>query len=364
MAQYDSIMVDGLTRTFQMHFPPDYDGTIELPLIIAMHGGFGNGPQLENQSQISVKADEENFIVVYPEGVQGFLNIRTWNGGECCGYAVENNIDDVGFIDALLDSLQANYAIDSLRVYATGMSNGGFMAYRLACELSHRIAAIAPVAASMALDVCSPLNKVPIIHFHSYLDNNIPFEGGVGSGFSNHYNPPLDSVLNVWGEINNCELTNDTVSDLFEYTHIVWGDCECDYSIEYYITYDGGHSWPGGQGLLGDPSSEFINANDLMWEFFQQYTLDCDLTLRLKETPFEKQKVKIFPNPTSGHFIIAGEKLSHITIYYPNGALYLDMEIHPSDLLNIDLSGEKPGTYFVQILFDENKREVLKIVLE
>lgn len=363
-AQYDSISVGGISRTYQLHLPPNYDGSEDLPIIIAMHGGFGNGPQLEIQSQLSVKADEENFIVVYPEGVQGFLNIRTWNAGACCGYAADNDVDDVGFIDALLDSLMASYSIDSLRVYATGMSNGGFMSYRLACELSNRIAAIAPVAASMTMSECSPFYEVPIIHFHSYLDSNVPYDGGVGSGFSSHYNPPVDSVLNVWASINNCQITNDTLVDNGEYTHVVWDNCDCTYSIEYYITLDGGHSWPGGQSVLGDLPSEYINANDLMWEFFQQYTLECEQILELIETPTEKQEVKIYPNPTSGKFIIVGKKLRHLTIYNPMGELYLDMEIHPSDMLNIDLSEETPGSYFLQITFAEDKKEVLKIILK
>ena len=133
-AQYDSIYFDGMYRTYQLHLPSDYDGSQNTSLIIAMHGGFGSGTQLEIQSQLSVKADEENFIVVYPEGVESLLNIRTWNAGGCCGYAMNNNIDDVGFINALMDTLISNYSIDTLRIYATGMSNGAFMSYRLACE--------------------------------------------------------------------------------------------------------------------------------------------------------------------------------------------------------------------------------------
>ncbi len=362
--QYDSISFAGSYRTYQLHLPPNYDGTQELPLIIAMHGGFGNGAQLEIQSQLSVKADEEGFIVLYPEGVPGFLGIRTWNAGACCGYASDNNVDDVGFISALLDSLIGSYSIDTLRVYATGMSNGGFMSYRLACDLSNRIAAIAPVAASMTLNECSPSNEVPIIHFHSYLDSNVPYDGGVGSGFSSHHNPPIDSILNVWASLNNCQITNDTLLDSGEYTHVVWNNCDCSYAIEYYITMDGGHSWPGGQSVLGDLPSEYINANDLMWYFFQQYTLECEQALELIETPIEKQKVKIYPNPTSGKFIIVGKKLSHVTIFNSSGELYFDMELHPSDMLNIDLSEENPGPYFVKITFDEGIEEVLKIILK
>ncbi|MEA3446040.1 MAG: PHB depolymerase family esterase, partial [Bacteroidota bacterium] len=174
-AQYDSISIGNDNRYYLQHLPPTYDPVVPSALVLALHGGFGSAPNLENQSGLSTKADQENFIVVYPEGIVGNFGIRTWNAGGCCGYAVDNNIDDVGFIDQLLDTLIAGLSIDTSRIYVTGMSNGGFMAYRLACELSHRIAAIAPVAATMSFD-CLPVNPVSIIHFHSYLDENIPYD--------------------------------------------------------------------------------------------------------------------------------------------------------------------------------------------
>lgn len=364
-SQYDSIYFDGIYRTYQLHLPIDYDENEALPLIIAMHGGFGSGPQLELQSQLSIKSDEENFIVVYPEGVKSLLNIRTWNAGECCGFASNNDIDDVGFIDALLDSLSDMYNVDSLRIYATGMSNGAFMSYRLACELSHRIAAIAPVAGSMTVTDCLAENQVPIIHFHSYLDSNVPFEGGYGDGFSNHYNPPLDSIFNVWSAINNCVNTNDTIFNDIEYARIVWDNCDCNTSIEYYLTQDGGHSWPGGvESEFGDPVSEYINANDLMWSFFEQYTLSCDQSLSLIETPLEKQLVKVYPNPTTGTLILVGKQISHVIVYNIAGQLYLDMEIFPSDMLNIDLSDHPKGNYFIHVSLKEGREEMIKVTLQ
>lgn len=300
LAQYDSISHDGYDRTYLVHLPTGYSGSAELPMLIAMHGGFGNAYNLENQSQLSVKADQENFIVVYPEGVKGgLLEISSWNAGWCCGFSSKNNIDDVGFINALIDTLIAQFAIDTSRIYATGMSNGGFMSYRLACELSHRIAAIAPVAASMSMNECNPQRAVPMISFHSYLDENVPFDGGIGSGTSDHYNAPQDSVLNAWAEKNGCTALSDTLLNNEQYTHIRWSNCDCSVEIQHYITQDGGHSWPGGKStLVGDPVSEFINANDLMWEFFQQYTLDCDHTSTASFSPAENI-LNVFPNPAT-----------------------------------------------------------------
>ena len=165
-AQYLGFSYDGYERTYLLHLPTGYDGIEPLPLIIAMHGGLGSADNLQSQSGLSNKADSENFIVVYPEGVKGgVLNVRTWNAGWCCGNSSSSNVDDVGFIDSLLDTLVDRYAIDTNRIYATGMSNGGFMSYRLACELSDRIAAIAPVSASMSVTGYIPSRPVPIIHF-------------------------------------------------------------------------------------------------------------------------------------------------------------------------------------------------------
>ena len=134
-AQFDSLIWDSIERTYLVHLPSGFNGSENLPLVIAMHGGFGSADNLQNQSQLGEKADEEHFIVVYPEGVQGgVFDIRTWNAGWCCGHASTTDVDDVGFINALLDKLIDDFPIDTDRIYATGMSNGGFMSYRLACE--------------------------------------------------------------------------------------------------------------------------------------------------------------------------------------------------------------------------------------
>lgn len=350
-AQYDSIFIGGDYRTYLLHLPTGYDGSVELPLLIAMHGGFGSGPQLETQSKLSEKADESGFIVVYPEGVPSPLNIRTWNAGGCCGYAMNNNIDDVGFISALIDSLTFGFAVDTDRIYATGMSNGAFMSYRLACEIPEKIAAIAPVAGTMNVDLCEPSRAVPIIQFHSFLDSSVPYLGGIGDGVSNHYNPPIDSVQNAWAVMNNCNILNDTLYSGADYTHIRWSDCDCLYEQQFYITTDGGHSWPGGmQTGIGDPPSESISANDLMWDFFQLYSLEC-VSTAIKENQTNSLKFKIFPNPAEQYVTIQ---------FWPEtpdeGILYL-LDITGNILFSkkisaslnyFDISALQEGLYFIR----------------
>ncbi len=352
LSQYDSLIWDGLDRTYLLHLPTDYQESDKSPLVIAMHGGFGSAANLQNQSQLSQKADQENFIVVYPEGVRaGLFNIRTWNAGWCCGKASESDVDDVGFINALMDTLIEKYAIDEDRIYATGMSNGGFMSFRLACELSDRIAAIAPVAASMSMVECTPTEKLPVIQFHSYLDASVPPQGGIGSGPSDHYNPPLDSVLNFWADIDSCSNVNDTIVNSNQYTHIAWTGCSCNYRIEHYISKDGGHSWPGGMATpLGDPVSDFVNASDLMWSFFEGISLNCPGASSTNFAP--KKSFQIYPNPSASKIYITPEITSQdfkASIYSILGDKIKDYKkSHEFDISEIEA-----GTYFLRLEANE-----------
>lgn len=274
----DTIMVDGRIRSYMLNLPPGYYNASGFALVIAMHGGGGSAGQFESSSKLTEKADAAHFIVVYPEGVQstGPLKARTWNAGSCCDYASENNIDDVMFISRLIDKLVFQYKINSKKIYATGHSNGGMMAYRLACELSGKIAAIAVSACSMmTTQPCNPVRPVPVLHMHAAPDTHVPYQGGKGTGFSNAYFPPVDSVLNVWSAINGCALSPEIKSVEDKYTFTQWTDCDNKVTVQYYLTQDGGHAWPGGlPGRAGsDTPSTVINANDLLWDFFQQYQL-------------------------------------------------------------------------------------------
>ena len=352
-AQTDSIPSGGLQRTYTVRLPSVYDGTTSLPLVVAMHGGFGSGPQLEQQSQLSDKAEQEGFIVVYPDGVASPLNIRTWNAGGCCGYAMTNSIDDVGFIDALLDTLIASLAIDTQRIYATGMSNGGFMSYRLACELSERIAAIAPVSASMTINTCAPTRSMPVIGLHSYLDTSVPYLGGIGDGISDHYNSPQDSVQAAFALHANCAVLNDTILDNAEMTVIRWNECDCGQEMLLYMTHDGGHSWPGGEDTgPGDPPSVVISANDLMWDFFEQYTLDCAGPTGTTEPPFDSAQggpgIAVFPNPAENAITVTGHALTRLTLLDMSGREMGTMSVQPTDVVQWALGSLTPGAYVLQ----------------
>ena len=272
----ETITVDGQTRTYTLNLPPDYYESNGFSLVIAMHGGGGDAAQFESTSRLTEKADAAGFIVVYPEGVKsdGVLGARTWNAGKCCDYARDNNINDVKFIDELIDELLAKYKINPKKVYATGHSNGGMLSYRLACEMSGKIAAIATSGCSMVVtQPCNPDRPVPVLHMHSVLDARVPYTGG--KGITGVYYPPIDSVMNVWSKINTCETTAQVVKDDDDYKFTRWTDCTNGVTIQYYLTQDGGHAWPGGLpgSANGDIPSSVISANDLLWDFFKQYQL-------------------------------------------------------------------------------------------
>jgi polyhydroxybutyrate depolymerase len=272
-----SLTIDGLVRTYILNLPPNYyDGESDFPLVIGMHGTGGSAAQFEYDYHFTEFSNEAKFIVVYPEGVQssGFLGLRTWNAGNCCDYALDHQIDDVKFIRELINELVSKFNVDSKRVYVTGMSNGGMMAYRLACEIPEKIAAIATVSCSMVVSQsCNPSRAVPILHIHSVLDSKIPYLGGIGIG--GYYFPPLDSVLNVWSANNLCASVPQVLINNDEYKFTKWTDCKNGASVEYYLTQDGGHAWPGGlKSRSGaDSPSKVINANELIWDFFQRFEL-------------------------------------------------------------------------------------------
>lgn len=270
------IVVDGLERTYLLNLPPNYYDASDFSLVIALHGGGGSGAQFESSSLLTDKANAAKFIVVYPDGVKSNLGVRTWNAGNCCAFARDHNINDVEFISRLIDYLVAHYKINPKKVYATGHSNGGMLTYRLACELSGKIAAFAPNAATMVLtEPCNAARAVPILHMHSALDENVPYTGGVGVGPSGNYNPPVDSVLNIFQQKDQCADAARVMVDDSHYRFTKWSACNNNVSIRFYLTKDGGHAWPGGLpgSANADTPSTAINANDLLWEFFQQYQL-------------------------------------------------------------------------------------------
>jgi polyhydroxybutyrate depolymerase len=272
---YDSMIFDGAERTFFVHLPQGYNNAIPYPLVIAMHGGGALGYEgVEGQSQLSELSDLENFIVVYPEGLK-YLGFRTWNAGDCCPSASLLETNDVGFIISLLEKLKLELSINDRKVYATGFSNGGQLAYKLANRYPNKFAAVSAVAGVLQDFPFNPARKVPIIHFHSYQDSTAPYNGGFSDApFINFEFPSVDSTLLLIANNYSCGLIKQTVfSDPFSYDFYRYSDCDDNVQIELYVSQDGGHSWPGGQAFANMQVSDHFDASSLMWEFFENYEL-------------------------------------------------------------------------------------------
>jgi polyhydroxybutyrate depolymerase len=274
-----SLTVGDAERSYRVHVPAGQEGR-SLPVVIALHGGGGSGSAMEAYSGLSERADEDGFVVVYPDG-SGRLRDRllTWNAHNCCGYAAEHDVDDVAFVDALITEVGREFGTDPRRVYVTGHSNGGMLAYRLGCELSERIAAIAPVAGALNTDTCRPARPVPVVIFHGTADRNVPYEGGSseGVGFGgedDRVDRPVSAAVAFWTGHNRCTAAPVTARD-GTVVHTAYRGCAEESAVELYATTGGGHAWPGGEKVrdAGDAPAPEPDAAATMWDFFSAHRL-------------------------------------------------------------------------------------------
>jgi polyhydroxybutyrate depolymerase len=250
---------ENLNRSYLLHLPPVIKEQKALPLVIVIHGATGNAISMALLSRMSPKADQEGFIVVYPNGTDGTNNDRFngsfyWNVGYCCGPAIRAGVNDVGFIWALIEKLEKSYKIDPKRIYVTGFSNGGMMSHLLGVELSDKLAAIAPVAGMLENNPKTALQPVPVIAIHGLDDNVVPYSAGA-------------KAVTYWARTNQCTATPQKQDNGKVITETYAG-CSKGAEVVLYSVKGLGHSWPM-QSLL-DPNAP-ISATDLIWEFFASH---------------------------------------------------------------------------------------------
>jgi polyhydroxybutyrate depolymerase len=276
-----SLTAGNLTRTYQAHVPAKADSAAALPLVIALHGGNGSGASMRNLTSLDTVADANGFVVAYPDGYS-----ESWADGRGTTEAEVAGVDDVAFIGALIEDIATRTPIDPRRVYVTGISNGGMMSLRVACALSSRIAAVAPVAANMPsllVPNCAPSRAVPVMFVHGDQDALVPRNGGtIPLGAGGTVQSTAASVA-LWNSLNGCAAsatsmsTIDTANDGTSIAFSRYGGCSGGVDNRFYDVVGGGHTWPGGLqylsvAIIGRTSSD-IDASRELWSFFREAAL-------------------------------------------------------------------------------------------
>jgi polyhydroxybutyrate depolymerase len=255
-----SVMVGATERHYEVHLPKGRAPAAHVPLVIVLHGGGGDAETARQQSGMDAKADQDGFIAVYPIGTtRRGRQVFTWNAWRCCGAALAQRVDDVGFIRVLVDTLAGEYRIDRKRIYATGHSNGGMLAYRLGCEAADVFAAIAPLSAALNTHECRAASPVSVIAFHGTADEHVLFEGGEprrAFDLNKREDNSVAFAMDFWKKRDGCAAEPKRSRD-GRVVHDAW-TCAEGTAVELYATEGGGHVWPAG-------------ATDRIWEFFKRH---------------------------------------------------------------------------------------------
>jgi len=271
----------GLTRRYRVHVPRSVRPGQRPALLLAFHGGGGNMNHMADDDNYGLiaKSESAGFVVVFPNGYSTMPGggLATWNAGECCGSARDKDVDDVGFVREVLADLATRIEVDTRRVFATGMSNGGLFAYRLACEMPDRIRAIAAVAGTDNTRTCNPSRPIPVLHIHAKNDTHVLFEGGAGQDAFRDVAKvtqftSVPETIARWTRRNGCGTTPRAVLERPGAYCESYFLCREGATVQLCVTAAGGHSWPGAAKVRRgkEPASQALSANDVMWDFFEK----------------------------------------------------------------------------------------------
>lgn len=340
---------DGIERSYILYIPNSYTGDTPVPLVFNFHGYTSNANEQMWYGDFRPIADTAGFLLVHPQGTS-FQGSTHWNVG---GWTVGSTVDDVGFTEAMIDELAVNYNIDLSRVYATGMSNGGFMSFLLACQLSDKIAAVASVTGSMTpetYDNCTPEHPTPVLQIHGNLDPVVPYNGA-------GWTKPIADVLQYWVDYNNCnatptttQLPNTSLIDGSTAAHMVYDGGDYATTVEHFEVTGGAHTWPG--TLFSAPgTNQDFDASVAIWRFFARYDLDALMgTTDTDEVLATDLHLQYYPNPTNGLLYLEHNASAPLAyeIFTPSGIRVLAGAI-PSGSITIDCSQLAPSVYFLRI---------------
>ena len=347
-AQYstDSFAFGGITRKYILYKPAGYDSTRQYPVILALHGLGDNMTNFKNSIRLNVVADTAQFIFAIPQAVTDQLAGAAWNSGAgTFGYYPNSTVDDVGFLNALYDTIATKFNVNQKKLYACGFSMGGFMTNRLACELGNRIAAGASVSGTIGSGVtCHPARPIPMLHFHGTADQTVSYTG-------DGYGLDAEVLVAYWRDFDHCDTvpTIDTMPNTandgrvvvhFKYAH---GTDSTD--VEFFQVIGGVHQW------LFKPGGNDIDANQEIWNFLNRYSLKTQAT-GIAETA--TAEVNVYPNPTSTALHVdwsASTNKAEIKICDLTGRIVYQ-NTFASTNTTIDLHDWSNGMYIMQLNID------------
>ena len=356
-----SIRFGGQVRDYRLYVPAIYARTTgPVPLLFNLHGYGSNNVEQEVYGDFRPIADTANFLVVHPNGTLDFLGNRNWNTFGPRG----SGVDDVAFLSALIDSLALRYRLDPDRIYSTGMSNGGFMSYELACQLSNRIAAIGSVTGSMIasrLSTCTPSRPVPVIEIHGTADNTVPYDGGTILNFV-----PVPTLLARWVQINGCNpapvitpVANTNTTDGSTAERQVWSDGRNGSVVEHYRIIGGGHTWPGSAINRGVTNRD-IDASREVWRFLRPFRLS---RLALASSAGSTAPtLDLYPNPGGDVLTIRGGaalRPASVEVFSIQGQrLTVPVQAQTNGGLQLSIAALPAGTYFVRLKTAERPQQL------
>lgn len=353
-----SFTYDGLNRSYTIYIPANYNVANAHPVVFNLHGYTSSGSAQASLSNMNAIADTAGFIVVYPEGTLDNSSQPYWNSGYGTG------VDDVGFINALIDTVAANYTVDLQRVYSTGLSNGAIMSNTLACELNDRIAAIAGVAGTMSLvqsTSCSPSNKIPVLHIHGTSDIVVPYTG-------NTILLGVNTLITHWRTHNGLATTATTTA--FPNTSLLDGstaeliryETGSNYPVHLIRVSNGGHSWPGSGVIVSGTTNMDFDASLEIWKFFSQYSLVTSTKTVEKKSNLNWVHITS-TNPVQNilewHSDL--EEDYRITIYDILGKPLKSQSFRGSSKASLSITDLSVGTYLA-VYTTNNKVQTLKFI--
>lgn len=347
----DSFLCDNVWRSYRLYVPASYTPANQSPVVLNMHGLGSNAFEQQYYSNFMPIADTAGFLMVYPQGLSA-QGTTYWN----VGIPLTPPTNDVKFLSALIDTISRHYTVDRYRVYATGMSMGGYMSHYLALNLGYRIAAIASVTGTIYPGVYSsaaPGRAVPMMQIHGTADSTVPYNGS-GLGIA------IDTLVRFWVQNDGCNpapvvtpVPNVNTADGCTATHYVYNGGTNGATCEFYKITGGAHTWPGAPVSIGVTNQDF-NASTEIWRFFRQYRLSQFVGI----SPINERDALVFyPNPCRNELTIKnGSTTAHLTVLDITGKVW-----RQNSGRSIDMSGLVPGIYWVR--YEDGRQAVTEKII-